>query len=729
MKTTNTLTRCFRTISNLWRGEERCWRRPRQTPLDRTVPAMVELLEPRKVLTTTVVSNTTPTAIPDNGPQVFSNINVVGITGAMTEINVRLNIEHLRDKDLTISLFAPSGKIFQLSTNYGGTGQNYFGTIFTSVPGWANISTGNAPFTGRFTPKDSLQSLIGTSPNGLWRLSVQDQVGGVAGTLDDWSLEITTAATFSNTTNYSIPDNSSVGVASPIVVSGLTGNVGELQVGLDIQHSFDADLDISLISPQGKILQLSNAHGGIGQNYTGTYFQTNTADPAIGSGAAPFTGLYSPDQTLSPSNIQGGSPNGTWQLFVKDHAALNTGKILDWSLSILTAPNFSAFQAGNTLIVTSPQPNYDQSKVTYQFDPTGLTLTTDHGTSVNGLFGNLPKFVGVTSILGLLGSGDDEVDLLGNGQLGATQGAMTFYMGGGNNGVLAQNMNSGPMVLEGTAGTVDLAANFDNFQSLTILGGQNDRITVSNSNVTGPAYFLLGGGYSQLNFLNNATLGSTFVSSSGHVDLTSDTATLAGITVIGGSGLDRVELQSSIINGATTLLLGGGANNVDANASQLSGFTFIESGAGVLTFTGNDTNFLNGLTVIGGTTQSDALDFLQCTFTGGETFLLGGNAGVPDSLSATFCTFGGSFLLSATGSVYVFVETNTPNFPVGTDFQGPASFFVGANSLLYFGHDPTPSEPTTFQAGLTIFAGSGSKLRRRMVTITGATTLSGTTEI
>ena len=138
---------------------------------------------------------------------------------------------------------------------------------------------------------------------------------------------------FSNTTSYAIPDDSVTGVLSPITVSGIVPAIIDptsiASVCINLSHTFDADLDISLICPNGTQVDLSSGNG-FGADYTGTCF-TPTAIIPITSGSSPFSGDFIPEQPLSGFN--GCSANGTWQLFVKDDAALDTGSILSWTIT------------------------------------------------------------------------------------------------------------------------------------------------------------------------------------------------------------------------------------------------------------------------------------------------------------------------------------------------------------------------------------------------------------
>jgi len=116
-------------------------------------------------------------------------------------------------------------------------------------------------------------------------------------------------------------------------VSGVTGSLSHLAVTLDILHTYDSDLDIKLIAPNGTQVMLSDNRGDWGENFTETIFDDSAAT-AIASGSAPFTGTYRPDQPLSALN--GIDPNGTWQISIYDVATDDTGALRWWSLDIAT---------------------------------------------------------------------------------------------------------------------------------------------------------------------------------------------------------------------------------------------------------------------------------------------------------------------------------------------------------------------------------------------------------
>jgi subtilisin-like proprotein convertase family protein len=139
---------------------------------------------------------------------------------------------------------------------------------------------------------------------------------------------------FTNSTPVIIPDNNATGVTSPIVVSGISPatltSTSVVSVKLNLTHTYDADLRISLISPSGNTVILSNQRGGSSDNFINTVF-TMSAATLIGAGAAPFTGSYVPDGNF---NTFTGNANGTWLLKAVDLANIDTGRIQNWSLTI-----------------------------------------------------------------------------------------------------------------------------------------------------------------------------------------------------------------------------------------------------------------------------------------------------------------------------------------------------------------------------------------------------------
>jgi subtilisin-like proprotein convertase family protein len=134
-----------------------------------------------------------------------------------------------------------------------------------------------------------------------------------------------------------LPDLSTVDI--PINVPD-TGAVTDVNVKIRLNHTFDGDLNISLISPDGTAVDLSSGNGGGGDNFGAgandcsgqpTVFDDSAAATII-SGTSPFTGSFKPEQPLSTFN--GKSTAGVWKLRVTDTANLDTGTLFCFQLEI-----------------------------------------------------------------------------------------------------------------------------------------------------------------------------------------------------------------------------------------------------------------------------------------------------------------------------------------------------------------------------------------------------------
>ncbi|WP_191878718.1 M4 family metallopeptidase, partial [Streptomyces filipinensis] len=111
---------------------------------------------------------------------------------------------------------------------------------------------------------------------------------------------------YDNNTPVAIPDNGPA-VTSSITVSDRSGNApSNLQVSVDITHTWRGDLVIDLIGPSGKAYRLKN------------FSSSDSADNV--------------KQTYTV-NASTETANGTWKLKVQDQATYDTGTLNDWKLT------------------------------------------------------------------------------------------------------------------------------------------------------------------------------------------------------------------------------------------------------------------------------------------------------------------------------------------------------------------------------------------------------------
>ncbi|MEU5712655.1 M4 family metallopeptidase [Streptomyces flaveolus] len=111
---------------------------------------------------------------------------------------------------------------------------------------------------------------------------------------------------YESTTPVSVPDNGAA-VTSGITVSGRSGNApSNLQVSVDITHTWRGDLVIDLVGPSGTAYRLKNfSSSDSADDVNETYTVNASAEPA----------------------------NGTWKLRVQDQATYDTGTLNGWKLT------------------------------------------------------------------------------------------------------------------------------------------------------------------------------------------------------------------------------------------------------------------------------------------------------------------------------------------------------------------------------------------------------------
>ena len=137
--------------------------------------------------------------------------------------------------------------------------------------------------------------------------------------------------TFTNNTSVPIPD---LGTGSTSITINQDLIIGKATVLININHTFDNDLYITLVAPDGTTVVLVNRRGGSGQNFTNTRFDDAATTP-IGSGTAPFSGTYQPEAEAPLSLLAGKDARGTWKLVAQDQQAGDSGTLLSWSLTLV----------------------------------------------------------------------------------------------------------------------------------------------------------------------------------------------------------------------------------------------------------------------------------------------------------------------------------------------------------------------------------------------------------
>jgi subtilisin-like proprotein convertase family protein len=148
------------------------------------------------------------------------------------------------------------------------------------------------------------------------------------------------ADTFSFTstdTPKPIPDFATTTSTMFVPIGGTIATVADLNVLIDLTHTFDSDLVISLRHDDtGTTVVLANQQGGAGQDYASVTFDDEAAQP-ISTFVAPGTGQsFRPDQALSA--FIGETLMGNWSLLIDDVSPGDSGQLNSWTLSGTYAP-------------------------------------------------------------------------------------------------------------------------------------------------------------------------------------------------------------------------------------------------------------------------------------------------------------------------------------------------------------------------------------------------------
>ena len=234
--------------------------------------------------------------IPDNKPSGIVHVIPCDRSGPLHSVRVSVDISHTYIGDIRVALESPSGKEVILQDRIGGS-QNDLKKTFTSVevPG--------------------LNQLLGDDIQGNWTLKVADVAEQDTGKLNSWEIELRLDASemaYVSKPGLKIPDNSPEGIEDTIGVD-IQGTLSDLELEIDIAHTYIGDLQVILFAPSGKSVVLHNRLGGNTQNIIKKFSMQNTPDLQI---------------------LKGEQLHGSWRLKVIDFAQVDTGKLNMWRMRL-----------------------------------------------------------------------------------------------------------------------------------------------------------------------------------------------------------------------------------------------------------------------------------------------------------------------------------------------------------------------------------------------------------
>ncbi|MEH6537024.1 MAG: reprolysin-like metallopeptidase [Psychroserpens sp.] len=152
-----------------------------------------------------------------------------------------------------------------------------------------------------------------------------------------------------------------------VINVGTNELISDVNVTINIEHAWNNDLDIFLISPTGTIVELSTDNGNDGDdNYTNTVFDQEAAT-SITAGSSPFTGIFIPEGDLS--TLFGETSAGTWTLSVDDDfGGADGGTILEFTLELCLDNTLSTEVLDNEDFTFSVYPNPNDGEFNVRFE-------------------------------------------------------------------------------------------------------------------------------------------------------------------------------------------------------------------------------------------------------------------------------------------------------------------------------------------------------------------------
>ena len=306
-----------------------------------------------------------------------STVHIAGLEGVTDRVTVSLTLTHTRPDDLDILLVSPTGKAVVIMSDVGGAFpishvQIVLADGSAAMPDNAalthnqfaptNFGAGDAfpaPAPGG-TPSATLGAFRGANPNGTWKLFVVDDAAGESGSVEAWSITVTTRLSF---TGGPITIHT-VGKGTPypgmISIPHLVGTVSRVEVTLTgLTHSHPEDLDILLTdsgafgsSGAGKVRLMSDVGGGHAITNVNLHFLDSAVDSLPNLGQI-TSGSYKPtNRGLGDDNFPAPAPaapyadtlamipapaDGTWKLYINDDGNGDGGSLASWTLTIVTS--------------------------------------------------------------------------------------------------------------------------------------------------------------------------------------------------------------------------------------------------------------------------------------------------------------------------------------------------------------------------------------------------------
>ena len=164
-----------------------------------------------------------------------------------------------------------------------------------------------------------------------------------------------------------IPETGTVGFMTPAEFTVACPSVSNVEIDIDISHTFDADLEVFLESPAGTIVHLWTNVGGSGDGFNVTIADSAASNLDTGTCPnGPCNGTFRPEEFMTgdppdaPGNatemaaFDGQNGNGVWMLRIEDIAGGDSGDLNDATLRLDCAAAGGADVEIGTPVIAEP---------------------------------------------------------------------------------------------------------------------------------------------------------------------------------------------------------------------------------------------------------------------------------------------------------------------------------------------------------------------------------------
>ena len=649
------------------------------------VAAMVETLEPRKVMAGTPVTSVVTAGagiVNGNGDLNAGRLITVNVNfAAAVNVNTTLGSPTLTLNDGGVASYiggtGTSTLIFDYTVAAGQNTSDLTVTAFNNNNAIISNGSGTADTTNAVTNPAGVLKIDTIAPTAT---VVVTDTALMIGETTPVTITFSEAVTAFNNTDLTVTNGNLSAVSS--VDGGITWN-GVYTPSTGVTASLN---NISL-----NVAGIQDLAGNIGVGTTlSNNFAIDTAAPTatisvlnssllIGDTTV-VTFVFS-EAVTSFSNVNLTVPNGllspvisldggiTWTAIFTPTAgvnatgnviSLNLGGVLDPAgnigLGVVTSNSFDihtvagtsnvhAYAVGATLILMPTDLNQG-SDFDIASTLNGITVTGHNGTKINGQSSQV--FANTNAIFGSFTDANqsDRIQISGVAQ------SVTLYMFGGASNVIMNNLTcQGSAYVAGFNGALQVSANNSTFNYLTVFGGVRGGHSLTLHNVTVHQY---------------------------------SSISLYGA---GAHGSENVDIADSTFQGGYYLYSG---DRLSATIARTS---------------------FNDMTMFGASQGGHRLSLNTVTVAHATGLYLFGSSATGSNTHIEDSTFSGSYLLYSTDRLKLNIETDLPN-TIGTRFNQSANIYVAAQSEIVISPNLLSDLTTFVQGGVFLGLGPAVTLKR-----------------